>query len=68
MITAQTLIIDAVQQGNSEEVIKVLTDIGMHCFSCAFAHAETVEEAALVHGLDVDELVAKLNEAASTAK
>ena len=36
----------------------------MHCLGCALAHNETVEDAAAVHGVDVDALVDKLNEAA----
>ena len=34
---------------------------GMHCIGCPSAQAETLEEAALVHGLDPDVLVARLN-------
>ena len=33
----------------------------MHCLHCMLAHGETIEEAAAVHGIDADELVAKLN-------
>lgn len=40
----------------------VFLSVGMHCLGCAMARGETVAEAAQVHGLDVDELVAKLNE------
>ncbi len=63
-ITADMLILDAVQQGNQDAIIEVFNEVGMHCLHCAFAHGETVAEAALTHGLDVDELVARLNEAA----
>lgn len=42
---------------------KVLSSVGMHCFGCALARGETVEQAAGVHDIDVDELVKKLNEA-----
>ncbi len=41
----------------------VFLSVGMHCLGCAMARGETVAEAAQVHGLDVNELVAKLNEA-----
>ena len=34
----------------------------MHCLYCPCAQAETLEEACGVHGIDVDEVVAKLNE------
>ena len=44
---------------NAEEI---LTNFGMHCFSCPMSQMETVEEAGEVHGLDVDFMVKKLNE------
>lgn len=65
-ITPDTMILDAVQVGNSEAVIEILTGIGMHCLHCAFAHGETVAEAAMAHGLDPNELCARLNEAAQS--
>ena len=42
-------------------VAPVLMEIGMHCLGCPSAQGETMEEAAMVHGLEVDELMAKLN-------
>lgn len=36
-------------------------DMGMHCLSCPSARGESIEEACEVHGVDVDELVKKLN-------
>ena len=38
----------------------VLMEMGMHCLGCPSAQAETLEEAAMVHGVDVNELVAKI--------
>ena len=38
-----------------------LLEIGMHCLGCPSAQAETLEEAAMVHGINVDELMSKLN-------
>lgn len=35
--------------------------IGMHCLGCPSASGETLEMACLVHGADVDKLVADLN-------
>lgn len=40
----------------------ILMASGMHCIGCPSAQGETLEEACLVHGMDVEELVAKLNE------
>ena len=36
-------------------------EIGMHCLGCPASRMESLEEACIVHGTDVDELVAKLN-------
>lgn len=66
LITGNMLILDAVQQGNSDAVAEVLRDIGLGCLHCAFATGETIAQAALTHGLDVDELVERLNEAANS--
>ena len=41
----------------------VFMGFGMHCFSCPCALAETLEEAAEVHEIEVDFLLEKLNEA-----
>ena len=46
----------------NEELTETLMGFGMHCFSCPMSQMETLEEAAMVHGLDVDFLVEKLNE------
>jgi len=35
---------------------------GMHCLGCPHAAAESIQEAGAVHGVDVDALVASLNE------
>ena len=35
--------------------------VGMHCLGCPSARGESIEEACEVHGVDVDELVKKLN-------
>ncbi len=38
-------------------VVPVLLEAGMHCLGCPASQAESLEEAAMVHGIDVDELV-----------
>ncbi len=45
------------------ETIEVFMRFGMGCIGCAAASFENIEEGALVHGIDPDEIVAKLNEA-----
>ena len=46
---------------NLEAAAPVLMGIGMHCLGCPAAQMETIEQAAAVHGVDADELVAMLN-------
>jgi hybrid cluster-associated redox disulfide protein len=38
-------------------------EMGMHCLGCPSARGETVEMACRVHGVDADELLAKINAA-----
>lgn len=45
----------------NENIIPVLLDIGMHCLGCPSAQAETLEEAAMVHGIEPDVLMEKIN-------
>lgn len=63
MISKDMLIIDVLQQGDPDKLAEVLMESGMHCLHCMLAHGETLEEAAAVHGIDADELVARLNAA-----
>ena len=63
MITKDMLIIDVLKQGDPDKLDAVLQESGMHCLHCMLAHGETIEEAAAVHGIDVDALVEKLNAA-----
>lgn len=54
MIIADIIAID-------QNLIPILLDAGMHCIGCPSAQGETLEEACMVHGIEVDELVANLN-------
>ena len=47
-------------------VIAVLLNYGMHCIGCPSAQAESLEEACMVHGLEVEVLVNQINEYLST--
>lgn len=42
-------------------VAPILMEVGMHCLGCPSAQAESLEDAAMVHGLDADLLVEKIN-------
>lgn len=41
-------------------VAPVLMEAGMHCLGCPSAQGESLEEAAIVHGLDIDALMAAI--------
>ncbi len=43
------------------DLASVLMDIGMHCLGCPSSQSETLAEACMVHGVNVDEIVVKLN-------
>ena len=43
-------------------IIPILLGAGMHCIGCPSAQGESLEEAAMVHGLDVDELITQIND------
>jgi len=45
---------------------RVLLDEGMSCVGCSVARMETLEEGASAHDIDVDALVARLNELLSS--
>ena len=39
-----------------ENIAPVLLNIGMHCLGCPSSQMETIEQAAMVHGVDPDAL------------
>ena len=43
-------------------VIPILMEAGMLCIGCPSAQGETLEEAAMVHGMDIDALMKAINE------
>ena len=42
------------------DIAPVLMEIGMHCLGCPSAQGETLEEAAMVHGMDIDGLMKQI--------
>lgn len=44
----------------SPEVAPVLMEAGMHCLGCPSAQGESLEEAAMVHGIDIDALIGRI--------
>ena len=45
-----------------ELIPQMLMAAGMHCLGCPASQAESLEEACMVHGIDCDDLVSKMNE------
>lgn len=58
-VTKDTMIGDLLQI--DQNVAPLLLNIGMHCLGCPSSQIETIEEAAMVHGLDPDDLVVEIN-------
>ena len=44
-----------------ETTAEYFMEMGMHCLFCPASRGETVEEACMVHGVDVDEFLKHLN-------
>lgn len=44
----------------NQDVAPVLMNAGMHCLGCPSAQGETLEEAAMVHGIDINALMADI--------
>lgn len=58
-VTKDTMIGDLLQI--DQNVAPLLLNIGMHCLGCPSSQMETIEKAAMVHGLDPDDLVVEIN-------
>ncbi|HIY22027.1 MAG TPA: DUF1858 domain-containing protein [Candidatus Flavonifractor merdigallinarum] len=58
-ITKDTIIGDILDI--APETAPVFMSIGMHCLGCPASRGETVEEACIVHGVDVGALLTELN-------
>lgn len=59
MITKDSIIGDILDMDRN--TAPYFLEIGMHCLGCPASRGETLEQACMVHGTNVDELVAKLN-------
>ena len=59
-VTKSTMIGELLQIDQNIEPI--LLNIGMHCLGCPSSQMETIEEAAMVHGIDPDALVTEIND------
>ena len=60
IVTKDTIIGDLLDK--EPGCAKFFLAIGMHCLGCPSASGESLEQAALVHGVEPDELVQKIND------
>ena len=59
MITKDITIGELLKQ--APDVAPILMSAGMHCLGCPASQAESIGDAAMVHGLDVDQLLSEIN-------
>ncbi len=57
--TKETLIGEALDQDLS--LSKYVMEMGMHCLGCPASRGESIEEACMVHGVDCEALLKRLN-------
>ena len=62
-ITKDTIIGDILDM--DQTTAPFFLEMGMHCLGCPSSRGETVEQACMVHGVDVDKLLALVNEEAN---
>ncbi len=60
VITKDMLITEAIQK--KPRILQPLMMVGLGCIGCPSSMMETIEQGALIHGIDPDVLVEKLNE------
>jgi len=58
-ITKDTIIGDILDI--APQTAPVFMAIGMHCLGCPSSRGETVEQACMVHGVDVEALLGEIN-------
>lgn len=61
MIT-KDMTIGEIIRSNKEGIVDKLMSLGMGCIGCPSAQVETLEEACHVHGLNVEDVLKKLND------
>ena len=58
-VTKDTLIGDILDM--DRDTAPYFLEMGMHCLGCPSARGESLEEACMMHGVDVNELIEKIN-------
>ena len=59
-VTKDTMIGELLQI--DENIAPILLEIGMHCLGCPSSQMETIAEAAMVHGIEPEALVNRIND------
>ena len=65
-ITKDTIIGDILDM--DQTTAPFFLEMGMHCLGCPSSRGETVEQACMVHGVEVEELLAKINASVAAAQ
>jgi len=60
-VTKDLTIADLIKK--APKAMEVFFKHGMYCIGCPIASGETIEQAAISHGLDPDEMIKEINEA-----
>ena len=60
MITKTDIISEVLKKNKNAE--EILRNFGMGCLGCPSSSMESLEDACDIHGLDIDEVLKKLNE------
>lgn len=65
-ITKDTIIGDILDI--APQTAPIFMSIGMHCLGCPASRGETVEQACMVHGVDVESLLNEINKLLTAAQ
>jgi len=60
-VTKDMIIGDILRTDPGTGIAEILMRAGMHCVGCPSAASETLEQAGMVHGMDVDTLIEEIN-------
>ena len=64
-ITKDMLMGEILATDKAETIAEILMSEGMHCVGCPSSQMESLEDACMVHGLDCDAVLSKINAAIS---
>lgn len=59
-VTKDTLIGEALMMNMG--IAEILMESGMHCVGCPASQGESIAEACMVHGMEADSLIKKIND------